>query len=824
MKKSLPFIVLLAFSTLLFGQNTFQRHFGAPSNYDGIDDFIATSDGAYLIGGTTANYGAGRYDMLFEKIDTNGNLLWQQTWGNEGDDGVNSIIQIDSTGYLVCGYSGGGIAEERNFVVLRLDEQGEEVWKIIRNNAFSSEAISAVKLADGSFVIGGHWVINTLDGPGTIFLKIDGEGNVLWEQVLEFNTLNRIVNLVATLDGGFFILVAQKQLYKYDAQGTFVFQKEITSINGNVREINHFERTADGQLRISGIENFSQPFIAELDESGNMTNIREFSELIQNIPIKTFSLTSSGKIWLASDFMVVLYDPVLNEVTNNWFLSIQPGFEDLDEMVRIMARAEDDVVLATNTRSGTKGRNGLLLHADGMLTEEWRKVVGLEMPDDSESARMIVETADGGFLLGGYQFTNSGSQDIWVIRTDALGSVLWSSHLGGPEEDRIAALTTLSDSTYVVAGYHGNTVILSRIDDSGTTQWYKEFEVNLVDGTFGMTAITNDDIVLALPVSYELQSAGKLMKVNAQGDSIWSKYYFSEEGFRSTYGIAESEDGGFYICGCGESENGNGFFPLLLKTNSEGNVIWSNLYEENNNIYGCLIQVHSDGAGSVYSHGINSNNSLKPYLLKCASDGAMQWSQVLQQGDEVASYFPWFSGLQPNLEQLALFGIKTFADPLQAGGDRSGTITLLNLEGEVLNEVDHGLDKSGGFLGGIFITDGGFAVVGSAVYENSNDAWLVKTLGDATVSYITNLKPPFELTIAPNPVGNELNFKIAGLEVGTAQLLIFDVNGRQLTSLKLSVDGGYSSFSIPIDHLNPGAYFLQVSQGGRYVTKQWLKH
>ena len=193
MKKLLLPFCLLFFMISLPGQETLQRHFGAPSNYDAIEDIVMTPDGQYLVTGTTANYGAEGFDMLFEKIDTTGNLLWQKTWGSAYNDGVNSTIRVSTGGYLVCGYTGGASPELHNFVVVRLDETGEEVWTLERGNSYKSEAISAFELADGGFIIAGHWVNSAANGQITVLIRTDADGNVLWEQYQNLTVVNDIV-------------------------------------------------------------------------------------------------------------------------------------------------------------------------------------------------------------------------------------------------------------------------------------------------------------------------------------------------------------------------------------------------------------------------------------------------------------------------------------------------------------------------------------------------------------------------------------------------------------------------------------------------------
>jgi hypothetical protein len=85
-------------------------------NYGGTDDDWAyaiapTSDGGYVVAGRTKSFGAGRMDVWVLKLDGQGNVQWQKTYGGKGDDEARAIAPTSDGGYVVAGYTrsfGGG--------------------------------------------------------------------------------------------------------------------------------------------------------------------------------------------------------------------------------------------------------------------------------------------------------------------------------------------------------------------------------------------------------------------------------------------------------------------------------------------------------------------------------------------------------------------------------------------------------------------------------------------------------------------------------------------------------------------------------------------
>jgi len=83
-----------------------------------------TRDGGYIVAGYTKSKGAGGYDFWVLKLDENGEIIWDKTYGGSRTDEAFSIQQTRDGGYIVAGYTWSKGAGGYDFWVLKLDENG----------------------------------------------------------------------------------------------------------------------------------------------------------------------------------------------------------------------------------------------------------------------------------------------------------------------------------------------------------------------------------------------------------------------------------------------------------------------------------------------------------------------------------------------------------------------------------------------------------------------------------------------------------------------------------------------------------------------------
>ena len=88
------------------------------------NSIIQTEDGGYALAGYTESKGAGRYDAWAIKLDENGEMAWDKTFGGSNEDVARCIIQAEDGGYALAGYTESKGAGRYDAWAIKLDENG----------------------------------------------------------------------------------------------------------------------------------------------------------------------------------------------------------------------------------------------------------------------------------------------------------------------------------------------------------------------------------------------------------------------------------------------------------------------------------------------------------------------------------------------------------------------------------------------------------------------------------------------------------------------------------------------------------------------------
>jgi len=94
------------------------------NNMDVARSLVETSNGGYAIAGETDSFGAGEDDFWLVKIDSNGNMEWNRTYGGEEPDRAYSLVETSDGGYALTGYTLSFGAGSYDFWLIKTDAQG----------------------------------------------------------------------------------------------------------------------------------------------------------------------------------------------------------------------------------------------------------------------------------------------------------------------------------------------------------------------------------------------------------------------------------------------------------------------------------------------------------------------------------------------------------------------------------------------------------------------------------------------------------------------------------------------------------------------------
>jgi len=119
-------LCVFLFSLPLFSQ--WARTYGDTGD-DEYPVAIQTSDGGYIIAGTTDSFGAGGWDVWVLKLDSDGTVEWQYAYGGTGNEEASSIQQTSDGGYIVAGTTNSFGAGGWDTWVLKLDSDGAVEWQ-----------------------------------------------------------------------------------------------------------------------------------------------------------------------------------------------------------------------------------------------------------------------------------------------------------------------------------------------------------------------------------------------------------------------------------------------------------------------------------------------------------------------------------------------------------------------------------------------------------------------------------------------------------------------------------------------------------------------
>jgi len=190
------------------GEMQWKKSFGGDASEEG--NAIVKTDDGYTIIGNTESKGAGKWDIWMLHIDKEGNKKWDATFGGGDNETGNAVALTSDGGYLLAGSTYSFAQASQDLWVVRTDAQGKELWNKNFGGVAAEEAFGLVNTADGQFVAAGFKEIwnesekKVGEDAHDIFLvKFSEKGDVVWERSFGGASEQRCFDLTVLEDGGF---------------------------------------------------------------------------------------------------------------------------------------------------------------------------------------------------------------------------------------------------------------------------------------------------------------------------------------------------------------------------------------------------------------------------------------------------------------------------------------------------------------------------------------------------------------------------------------------------------------------------------------------
>jgi hypothetical protein len=187
------------------GNMQWSRTFGGAREDRGFS-VQQTRDGGYIIVGSTTSYGAGLYDVYLIKVDANGNMQWSKTFGGTGHDVGYSVQQTRDGGYIIVGYTESYGAGGYDVYLIKVDANGNMQWSRTFGGSGDDEGYSVQQTSDGGYIIVGSTTSYGAGGSDVYLIKVDANGNMQWSRTFGGARDDGGSSVQQTSDGGYIIV------------------------------------------------------------------------------------------------------------------------------------------------------------------------------------------------------------------------------------------------------------------------------------------------------------------------------------------------------------------------------------------------------------------------------------------------------------------------------------------------------------------------------------------------------------------------------------------------------------------------------------------
>jgi hypothetical protein len=316
------------------------------------------------------------------------------------------------------------------------------------------------------------------------------------------------------------------------------------------------------------------------------------------------------------------------------------GGVENDEGHSVQQTTDGGYIITGDTESFGAGlRDVWLIKTDENGNKEWDKTFGGMENDGGHSVQQT--TDGGYVIVGYTESFDNNNEysDVWLIKTDSNGKMIWNKTYGRNYDDVGYSVQQTNDGGYIITGctkISGSIdVWLIKTDENGNREWDKifgSFDSCFIDRGHSVQQTTDGGYIITgytIGGCYETHDVW-LIKTDGNGNRVWDKT-FDGINWDGGYSIQQTIDGGYIITGYTESFGVpiNHLDIWLIKTDSNGKMIWNSIFGRSGADMGYSVHQTNDSGyiivGYTESFGTDNKNV---WLVKTDSNGKMIWNKT----------------------------------------------------------------------------------------------------------------------------------------------------------------------------------------------------